>query len=445
MIKVIYNQQGQQMDFFLFHRDLRITDNVGLQALLQTSKKIALIFILTDTQIKNNPLFNPFAYNYLLSCLQILQSQVTVNIFHGTDEISVMRQLIAQYNPHKIYTNYDWTPFSCVRDQQLATLCHKNNIEYKRFNDYLLFVPGSIMSPRHEMYKSFRFFYEQILTKQAMIAKKHKTPNFNFAFLPDMKQVELAKIMTTKPPVPLLRTEVFTTIQNLDLVRYSTYRDYINEPTTALSTALKYGVISCRELVFALKKNYRLTNNSFFRQFCFREYYYHTTYWAFKHNAHQLGANFLPLFNNYKWDNNPAYIQAWQTGATGYLLVDAGMRYLNETGLMPNRLRMIVASFLIKNLHVDWRIGARYFAQKLLDYDPIVNEASWQWVAGSGFESNPFFRIFNVNLQTAKFDPDHKFIVKVLGTNYKSVAPIVDLKTTRTEALKRYADLKKTT
>ena len=433
------------MDFFLLHRDLRITDNVGLQALLKVSKKIALIFILTDTQIKKNPLFNPFAYNYLLSCLKILQSQVTINIFDGADEISVMKQLVAQYKPRKIYTNYDWTPFSCVRDQQLAALCQKHDIEYKRFNDYLLFVPGSIMSPRHKMYKSFRFFYEQILTQQATIAKVPKTLNFNFAFLPNMKQVDLTKITTTKPPVPLLRAEVFTVIKNLDLVRYTAYRDYINEPTTALSTALKYGVISCRELVYNLKKQHSLTNNSFFRQFCFREYYYHTTYWAFKHNNHQLGANFIPLFNNYKWDNNPAYIQAWQTGQTGYLLVDAGMRYLNETGLMPNRLRMIVASFLIKNLHVDWRIGARYFAQKLLDYDPIVNEASWQWVAGTGFESNPFFRIFNVNLQTAKFDPDHQFIAKVFGTNYPAGEPIVDLKTTRTEALKRYADLKKPT
>ena len=431
----------KNMDFFLFHRDLRLEDNLGLIELTKVSEKIALIFILTDCQIKANPLLNQFAYNYLIKCLQKLNQITTINIFQGADEITVMRHLVTQYSPRRIYTNFDWTPFSYQRDQQLEQLCQQNDIIYKRFNDYLLFNPGTIMSPKGQMYKVFRFFYEQILTKHHLINPPQAVKLPTFLKLNNARSVELKQYETRPIPVPIKRSQIIQLLQNLDLTNYAK-RDYINQPTTLLSTAIKFGIISCRELVTYFHQTHADWNNPFFRQFCWREFYYHTTFWAFQTKNHQLGDNFLSYFNNYRWSNDLEKITAWKKGRTGFPLIDAGMRHLNETGLMPNRLRMIVASFLVKNLHVDWRIGAFYFAEKLLDYDPIVNEASWQWVAGTGFDSNPFYRIFNPTTQMLKFDPGKAFIKKIIDFDKYDLKPIVDLKASRQEALQRYAAIK---
>ena len=420
------NKHKENTSIFIFRRDFRLYDNTALYRCFKESKTVYPIFIFTPEQVTNkNEFKSSNAIQFMITSLQDLhtfQKLQELTLFQG-NYTDVLKQIINN-NPqiNAIYTNTDYTPYAVKRDIDIDNLCKSLNIEFNCYHDITLLPPGSILNQTGNIYQKFTPFYNVGLTRQ--INKMYNNPSKNQ--LQKCKslsrQQKLNKIIISFKDTNKFfeqndnilvnggRKYGISIINNIN--NFKNYEDTHNMlplQTTHLSAYLKFGCVSIREIYFKLLEKFG-KNDPIVRQLFWRDFYYHLG----SHFSDRFGNSLKPNYDKIKWSVNKSKLESWKKGETGFPIVDACMKQINTTGYMHNRGRLIVASFLVKNLGIDWRLGEKYFAQSLVDYDVLVNNGNWQWVSGSGADSQPYFRIFNPSLQSEKFDPKCEYIKKWL-------------------------------
>ncbi len=397
---------------FIFRRDLRLQDNTGLNEALRLSKQVLPCFIFDPRQIEPHPYQSKSALQFMLQCLTDLQQQLKalgaeLGLYQALP-LQVISQLVRQQAIQAVFINRDYTPFSRQRDDELATLCKELGISLYILNDSLLTEPEQALKNDQTPYKVFTAFYKN--ARQFPIPLPHVLYSQSFLLPQTSSNIKDLGLSLTEIKANVLqggRNQALAMLATLShQADYQNMRDYpALDSTSKLSAHLKFGTCSVREAYYAIVEVLG-SEHPLLRQLYWRDFFTHIAY----HFPQVFGRAFIDKFANLPWDNNRVYFQAWAEGKTGFPIVDAGMRELNETGFMHNRVRMIAASFLVKDLHVSWRWGERYFAQHLIDYDPCVNNGNWQWAASTGCDAQPYFRIFNPWLQQQKFDADCKYI-----------------------------------
>lgn len=401
---------------FIFRRDLRIADNRGLIRALTQSKQVIPCFIFDPEQVGDkNPYRSINCIQFMNESLQDLNEQLHMRdgklyLFAGSCH-SVVENLIKKEKIDAVFCNRDYTPFSIKRDKELERICHQHKIDFIQEHDLLLHEPEQVLTGNNTPYSIFTAFYKKSLTLPIdkplpPIAGNFYHKPINGSHLKDIYKKILPK---NNPELKVTggRSHAVTILKNIkDQENYAQTHDFpALDTTTHLSAHFKFGTISIREaywhMVQQLGKEHPLI-----RQLYWRDFFTHVAY----HSPFVFGHAFHEKYNKLPWKNNHKDFQAWCEGKTGFPIVDAGMRQLNKTGWMHNRVRLIVASFLVKDLHIDWRWGEKYFAQHLVDYDPAVNNGNWQWSASTGCDAQPYFRIFNPWLQQKKFDKHCAYI-----------------------------------
>lgn len=411
-----------ELGLYIFRRDLRIQNNTAFANALRECKKIIPIFIFTPGQVTNNSFKSNKSVQFMIESLSDLNGEIKskkgdLYTLYGENE-QVINYLLNKHKIDAIFLNNDYTPYSKTRDNKIMKLCKEEDIDFKAYEDVCLFNPGSITT-ENGVYKKFTPFYKKCLQN---IKDIKQPPNTRFKsewcgkmtknkYLMDIKD---AYIKLTVPDNKSLlqggRKNALGILRDIrEFKDYGKTRNMLDKETTQMSAYLKYGCISVKEVLFILQKRGFRNSHDLIRQLIWRDFYIHIL------DAYPYvlqGKSFKPKYDKIKWDNDIKLFNAWKDGNTGFPIVDACMRQLNTTGYMHNRGRLIVASFLIKTLFIDWRKGEKYFAQNLIDYDPAANNGNWQWVAGTGVDSQPYFRIFNPWSQSEKYDPDASFIKK---------------------------------
>ncbi len=398
---------------FIFRRDLRIDDNTGLQEALRLSKQVIPCFIFDPRQIEPHPYQSMFGLQFMLQSIKDLQHQLQLiggklALFNGLPQ-QFITQLAEQQQIQAVFINRDYTPFSRQRDEELAAVCRKLGLSLHILPDSLLNEPEHALKSDNTPYKVFTAFYNNARHFPVALPKALHNPSFlsvDSTF--DIHQLDVVPI---EPAILGGRNQALKILEKLgECADYQNTRDFpALDATSKLSAHLKFGTCSIREVFYAITEQLG-SEHPLLRQLYWRDFFTHIAY----HFPQVFGRAFLEKFADLHWDNNTDYFQAWCNGKTGFPIVDAGMRELNTTGFMHNRVRMIVASFLVKDLHIDWRWGERYFAQHLVDYDPCVNNGNWQWAASTGCDAQPYFRIFNPWLQQLKFDQNCQYIYRWL-------------------------------
>ena len=398
---------------FLFRRDLRLEDNRGLIAALEAGE-VTPVFCLDPDQGHGHRYFSTFGFGFMADALRSLDGRLRAA--GSALQLLPMASgalpdwLAAQGIGHLVW-NRDYTPFSLKRDAALEEGCRALGIEVSTFDDSVLYRPGTVTQPSGEGYKVFTPFYKRAITLP--VDRPRALPhNARFAPAGDAAAgwERLAAIEALCGPKPRLRGGRETAELHLNRIEaLGNYEELRNLPgvegTTELSPHLKFGTVSPREVCWRSRDAHG-QGHGIERELHWREFFLHLC-----HQFPQVyGRPFRPEFEAVAWRNDPDDWKKWVAGETGYPIVDAGMRELAQTGSMHNRVRMIVASFLVKDLLIDWREGEAYFAQKLTDYDPAVNNGSWQWAASTGADAAPYFRIFNPWLQQVKFDAEASYI-----------------------------------
>lgn len=425
----------EKITLFWFRRDLRLQDNTGLFYALQQEKNILPLFIfdrnILDLLEDRQDARVQFIHDQVHALKnQLEQKGSSLMIRYGKPE-EVYTQLLAEYPIGAVYTNRDYEPYAKERDQDIDRLLGENGIPLLSFKDQVIFEPGEILNGSGEFYKVFTPFSKNWLDKfKAANIQELPAPNWKNLYhtspLPNLS-LEDMNFQQSGIPIPPAETQD-------SLIK--TYDETRNFPaktgTSRLGIHLRFGTISIRKLAIRASR----LNDTYLNELIWREFYMMIL--AF--NPQVVDRAFKPAYDQIPWRNNEAEFKAWCEGKTGYPIVDAGMRELNQTGYMHNRVRMIVASFLTKHLLIDWRWGEAYFAKKLLDFELASNNGGWQWAAGTGTDAQPYFRVFNPDSQTEKFDKDLKYIKKwipELGTS-SYPKPIVDHKFARNRAIETY-------
>ena len=427
------------INIFIFRRDLRVHDNKALNMLLDMNDKVKLypIFIFNPKQIyaKNNEYFSNNAVQFMIESLEDLENNLAINYFEGND-IDIFDKLNKKYDIKNIAFNTDYTPYAIKRDKVIQEWCESKNIKLVTAEDYTLFKIGSIKNGTGNPYQVFTPFYRQTLKmkpdlpiQELVIMNKIK----KCGIIHDVKSFNKQKYYTNNANLAVRGGRKNALMRlNRDMKGYSKNRDYpAIDATTKLSAYIKFGCVSIREVFYNYKKNKALQ-----RELIWREFYANILY----HFPHVIGNSFKKKYDKIKWSNNKSWFKLWCEGKTGFALVDAGMRQLNETGWMHNRVRMIVAMFLSKDLLIDWRWGEKYFATRLVDYDPASNNGGWQWSASTGTDAQPYFRIFNPDLQIKKYDKNYEYI-KLWNPNYNDIKPIINHKERAAIAIKTFKNL----
>ncbi|MDQ6762468.1 MAG: DNA photolyase family protein [Bacteroidota bacterium] len=428
----------EKINIFWFRRDLRLNDNAGLYHALKSGLPVLPIFIFDTNILDKLEEKKDKRVEFIRHILVDIQKQLeefkcALYIHYGTPE-EAFKKLISEYLISTVYTNHDYEPYALERDEETNKLMHKNDIAFKTFKDQVIFEKDEVLKDDgkpYTVYTPYSKKWKETLTGfylKSYPCKKYfkhflaHTP-FSIPSLASMGFKEKDQDIPSKNPSE-------TTIKNYNKTRNFPALEY---GTSRLGIHLRFGTVSIREEVSKAKE----LNHTFLNELIWREFYM-SILWHFPHVGHHKA--FKPAYDNIEWRNNEDEFNKWCKGETGYPIVDAGMRQLNETGYMHNRVRMITGSFLCKDLLIDWRWGEAYFAQKLLDYDLAANNGGWQWVAGSGCDAAPYFRIFNPELQTKKFDKDLKYIKKWVPEfqEFTYPKPIVDHKEARERCLEVY-------
>lgn len=428
----------QPVSIHWFRRDLRLDDNTALYHALCSGNKVLPVFIF-DTQILNK-LENPkdIRVSFIHHTLQDLQQQLIaygscLHVFYGTPE-EAFQFYTQQYLVKQVYTNHDYEPYALERDTLIEKQLAAQGISFHTYKDQVIFEKQEVVKDDGGAYTVFTPYSRKWKTafsetRLRQYESEKITDNYlslPFIELPGLQSMGFEKIST-----------VFRAKQlKEDIIKqYHTQRDIPSiQGTSRLSVHLRFGTISIRQLAAkALELNETFLNELIWRDF------YHQVLWNFPQVG--KGKAFKPAYDSIAWRFSETEFEAWQNGMTGYPLVDAGMRELNETGFMHNRVRMVTASFLCKHLLIDWRLGEAFFAEKLADFDLAANNGGWQWAAGSGCDAAPYFRVFNPTLQAQKFDPAgiyiRKWIPEINSFNYP--APIVNHEMARKRCLAVYA------
>ena len=403
------------VSIFIFRRDFRLHDNIGLIKALQESVHVLPIFIFTPEQLVNNKYKSDNSVQFMMESLEDLEEQIKekdgkLYYFYGQPD-KVIEKLIKNNKIQAVYFNEDYTPYSVKRDESIRDICFKNNVECNVYEDILLNPVGSIRTKTSDsIYTKFTPYFNT--------ARKNKVDK---PLTNKFKKYSKQKIIGTydgkktkfyKNNLDLFnkggREEALKILRNIDKFKdYNKTRNCLDQNTTYLSAYIKYGCVSIREVYWAFMDKLG-SRNDLIKQLYWRDFYYNIMY----EFPDVLNHNMKPQYDKIKWNQNIAWFNKWKKGETGYPIVDAGMRQMNQTGFMHNRARLIVSNFLIKLLGIDWKKGEIYFTQTLYDIDPSVNNGNWQWSSGTGADSQPYFRIFNPWTQGEKFDPKAVYIKK---------------------------------
>jgi len=425
----------EEVNIFWFRRDLRLYDNSGLSVATHSKNKVIPIFIF-DTSITDKLPNNDRRINFIFDNLVEINLELkkkfnsSINVFKG-NPIEIFKELITDYKINSVFTNNDYEPYALSRDRSIQNLLEKNQIQFKSFKDQVIFEKNEVVKDDGNPYVVYtpymRKWKANLNEDLSKLAEKKVINNFyNSSISGLMKLNEYGFIENEK------KIETFKL--NKDLV--TNYADTRNFPsinsTSKLGPYLRFGTVSVRKIVSRLLK---FKDQTFLNELIWREFFMQILF----HFPHTAKKSFKPKYDKIIWLNNPKLFEAWKNGETGFPLVDAGMKELNNTGFMHNRVRMITASFLCKHLLIDWRLGEKYFALKLNDYEMASNVGNWQWASGSGVDAAPYFRIFNPHTQIAKFDKNREYINKWVDTDSKSYpSEIVDHKVARQRCLDTY-------
>lgn len=427
-----------KVTIFWFRRDLRLEDNAGLYHALKEHSSVQPLFIFdTDILSKLEDSADArvtFIHDYITALkAQLQQKGADLWVRHGRP-LDVFEELCEKHNLEAIYTNHDYEPAARARDEKVAAWARKQGIEFKTFKDQTLFEKDEILTDAGKPYTVYTPYKNKVLANlSSFYLKSYPNELYESSYrkvarpeaLLSLRDLGFERSQLEFPPI-----EVSTKM----LKSYVEKRDYpaIAQGTSHLGVHLRFGTVSVRELAREGKKY----SDVWLSELIWRDFFMQIL-WHFPHVEKK---SFRPEYDNIEWRTSKADFKKWSEGQTGYPLVDAGMRELNATGYMHNRVRMVVASFLCKHLLIHWYEGERYFASKLLDYDLSANNGNWQWAAGSGCDAAPYFRIFNPSAQLEKFDPKGEYVRKWVpewGTT-KYVRPMVDHNEARGRCLQAF-------
>jgi deoxyribodipyrimidine photo-lyase len=400
---------------FIFRRDLRLTDNNGLNLLNSKCKNIYTIFIFTPEQVGNaNKYKSDNSVQFMIVSLQDLASNISkmggqLYTFYGHND-AVIANCIKAWNIDVVCFNLDITPYARERDFKIAQLCEKMETQLMYDHDYYLHPPGTIVNGTGDVYQKFTPYYVSALKKKVDtplgVRKLHLAKSS--AQIPNKITLELAmkKFVGNENAYILVHGGRENALKQMriaakNIAHYAQTRNDLAKPTSQLSAYIKFGNVSIREVYKAFR-----SKRDFIRQLFWRDFYAGVLY-AF---PRVLGHSLKPKYDKIKWHHNERWFQAWCRGETGIPIVDASQRQLLHTGWTHNRGRMISSSILIKILLIDWRKGERFYAENLVDYDVASNNAGWQWSSGGGSDAQPFFRYFNPYLQSENYDSDCEYI-----------------------------------
>ncbi len=427
----------QSVNIFWFRRDLRLEDNAGLFEALKGKNPVLPIFIFDSNILEHLPEDDArvtFIHETLQDLKQTLKDyyESDIALYHG-EPLDIYKHLISNYSIETVYTNHDYEPYANKRDKEIKDFLATQNIEFKTYKDQVIFEKNEILKNNgtpYVVYTPYMKRWKAIFNSKKLIHFDSKSnlsklvKNFNVA---DCNLSEMGFKTSSQ------KIKEYNVLSDL-IKNYEATRNYpAQDSTSRLGPHLRFGTVSIRSII---EKVVSEKNEIFWQELIWREFFMQIL-WHFPHTSTQ---SFKPLYDRILWRNNELEFKIWCEGKTGYPLVDAGMRQLNKTGFMHNRVRMLVGSFLCKHLLIDWRWGEAYFAEKLHDYEMASNVGNWQWVAGCGVDAAPYFRIFNPTTQIEKFDK-HLTYIKKWVPDFQELtypAPMVDHQFARERCLQVY-------
>ncbi len=432
---------NKKVSVFWFRRDLRLDDNVGFLAALKGEHPVLPIFIFDSEILEKLPENDP-RVTFIYDTLQQMRSELQDN--HGSsiamyegNPIQVFKSLIKEHEIAEVFTNRDYEPYALERDSAIEKLLKAEDIPFHTFKDQVIFEKNEVVKDDGDPYVVYTPFKNK--WKEGFSEKEHLTIHYTSQYLQNLVQhsrlpnLSLSDIGFKKSDIKVHEYDVTPTL----IANYEDTRNFpaVENGTSRLGPHLRFGTVSIRKI---MKKAIAEKNEVFWSELIWREFFMQIL-WHFPHTVTDA---FKTKYDRIPWRNNEEEFEKWKQGQTGYALVDAGMRELNATGYMHNRVRMLVASFLCKHLLIDWRWGEAYFAEKLLDYELSSNVGNWQWAAGSGVDAAPYFRIFNPMTQIDKFDKQKKYILKWIPELDKGTYPdkMVDHKEARERCLSTYKE-----
>lgn len=439
---------------YLFTRDLRLDDNPALNEALVRCHEVLPLFILDPRQGEENVSFNARAFSFMLESVQDLSRAISLSggaltVIRGRSE-EIMDRLLKESGIKALFCQKDYTPFAVEREKRLAHVCRRHQAEIHVIHQSLLFPPESLLTRSGEPYRVFTPFKKRAFQLGVSVPQKCHEGRFSTSSPSGSTPLDRLQELKGTPLNEGGRTrglERFRAFLGRD--DYTAWRDFpAREATSGISPHLKFGTLSAREVWHRALEELGEAE-SFLSELLWRDFFTHIAF----HFPHVFRESFQKRYDDIPWDEPGERFEQWCRGETGFPLVDAGMRQLNETGSMHNRVRMAAASLLIKDLHIHWREGERYFAALLTDYDPCVNNGNWQWAASTGCDAAPYFRIMNPWLQQKRFDPRGDYITTWLpelsGLTARELhdpnlhkkgypRPLVDHHRERLETLSRY-------
>jgi len=427
-----------KISIFWFRRDLRLHDNKAFFHALQSEEKILPIFIFDIDILKKIPKDDArisFIYSELKAMNMHLESFGTeIKMFHGNPK-EVFRSLMKNYTIVKVFTNHDYEPYAIKRDLDIKKLVSSNKIDFQTYKDQVIFERNEITKKDGKPYVVYTPYSRKWLEKY----ETDKPENYPSEDLLDRLYKKTKSETLTLSDIGFIKTNIPIKNYIFNSRIINEYEETRNFPaldnTSKLGPHLRFGTVSVRQMVSRADAH---ENKIFLKELIWREFFMQIL-WHFP-ETHKN--SFKSKYDRIIWRNNKKEFQKWCEGNTGYPMVDAGMRQLNKTGFMHNRVRMLVGSFLCKHLLIDWRWGEAYFAEKLHDYEMSSNVGNWQWVAGTGVDASPYFRIFNPTSQIQKFDKELKYIQKWVP-DFQEItypSPMVEHKFARERCLKTYKD-----
>ncbi|MEO9892624.1 deoxyribodipyrimidine photo-lyase [Aurantibacter sp.] len=430
----------KEISLFWFRRDLRLEDNVGLTHALKGNYPVLPIFIFDKNILSKLPR-DDARLNFIYDTLEKINKTIekdfksSVAYLHDTPK-EAFKKLMSEYDVQQVYTNSDYEPYAIKRDSQIKKLLSENKIELLTFKDQVIFEKNEVVKSDGEpyvVYTPFKNRWKEKFRVEKSIEIKNTTKYLKNLLQINLSNPQLSELGFEKSSIKVPEYNVTHTL----IENYEKTRNFpaIKNGTSHLGPHLRFGTVSVRQMV---KKAIAEKNEVFWNELIWREFFMQILW----HFPHTVNKSFRPKYDRIDWRNNEKEFKKWCNGETGYALVDAGLRQLNQTGYMHNRVRMLVASFLCKHLLIDWRWGEAYFAEKLLDYDQSANVGNWQWAAGSGVDAAPYFRIFNPMTQVDKFDKKKEYINKWVTDLQELTYPskMVDHKMARERCLTVYKE-----
>ena len=421
---------------FWFRRDIRLSDNKGLYNALKSNMPVIPLFVFDKHILEELDKYDP-RFQFIYQQIKNLNNKIKK---HGSRVINIhdypvnaFKLLLSKYDIKSVYVNRDYEPYSRKRDSDVSEFLIQHGVDFISFKDHVVFEKSEVVKKDGEPYKVYTP-YSKIWLNKLKESQIIKYPSENYL---DKLYKFNFKSITPYEKIGFKNSSLFPPDLNLKKDVIDNYEKKRNYPfingTSKIGVHLRFGTISIRSV---LKKSLDSVNNTYLKELAWRDFFIQILW----HYPHIVKKSFKPRYDKIVWRNNQTEFQSWCNGETGYPLVDAGMRELNQTGFMHNRVRMVVGSFLCKHLLIDWRLGESYFAKKLFDFELASNVGNWQWVAGCGVDAAPYFRIFNPTEQLKKFDNNKEYIKKWVPEFDKSnyINPIVEHKFARNRCLNVY-------